>query len=78
MMVLNPRQGQPVQVWYRGGLRDAMPLHGQVGEVVIISHGKPRNHGVRIDGVLYAIPCGHLRKAEDAWKRANHVDAEET
>ena len=57
-MISNPRMGQMVQCWYR--VR-AMPLHGKIGTVEIVSQGKPRNHGVRIDGVLYVIPCGNLR-----------------
>jgi len=62
-MLLNPRIGQRVQVWYRAGLRDAMPLHGKEGIVVLRSCGKPRNHGVKIDGKMYVVPCGNLRRA---------------
>lgn len=60
-MISNPRIGQLVQVWYRKGLRDAMPLHGRIGEVEVVSRGHPRNHGIRIDGVLYVVPAGNLR-----------------
>lgn len=60
-MMLNPRRGSVVQVWYRAGVRDHMPLHGQIGVVLIPSRGRPRNHGVEIDGTLYVVPCGNLR-----------------
>lgn len=58
-MLTNPRPGQPVLLWYRNR---SMPLHGRVGTVEIVSRGRPRNHGVRVDGVLYVVPCGNLRK----------------
>lgn len=60
-MIVNPRIGQRVQIWYRAGLRDAMPLHGRVGGVEVRSRGRPRNHGGRVGGVLYVVPCGNLR-----------------
>lgn len=59
-MMLNPRLGQPVRVRYARHYARHMPLHDRVGSVVIVSRGRPRNHGVRIDGVVYAIPCGNL------------------
>jgi len=65
-MISNPRQGDTVQVWYREGLRHAMPLHGRVGTVVHASRGKPRNHGIRIGGKVYVVPCGHLRSLQKA------------
>ncbi len=71
-MMLNPRKGQVVQVWYRAEVRGAMPLHGRVGMVVIPSRGKPRNHGVEIDGRMYVVPCGNLRKVKgelNRWER---------
>lgn len=61
-MLLNPRIGQRVQVWYRAGVRDHVPLHGKIGTVVIRSKGRPRNHGIEIDGMIYVVPCGNLRK----------------
>jgi hypothetical protein len=61
-MMTNPRIGQRVQVWYRQGLQTHMPLHGEIGNVVIVSHGKPRNHGVQLKSGTYVIPCGNLRK----------------
>ena len=74
-MMLNPRLGQRVQVWYKCR---SMPLHGKVGTVTVACRGTPRkcrvmifgklrggprNHGVTIDGQLYVVPCGNLRKA---------------
>lgn len=71
-MLLNPRIGQRVQVWYAKNskvfgpnYRDYMPLHGKIGIIVFRSCGKPRNHGVEIDGKFYSIPCGNLRKVAD-------------
>ena len=63
--MLNPHIGQQVQIWYRKKLRDSMPLHGKSGPVTVASRGKPRNHGVVIDGQCYVVPCGNLRKTED-------------
>ncbi len=63
-MMANPRAGQAVLIWYRPILRDHMPLHGKPGTVVIASHGKPRNHAVRVDGSVYIVPCGNLQKKE--------------
>lgn len=61
-MIASPRVGQLVQVWYRVGVRDHMPYHGRIGKVVISCRGKPRNHGVRLDGRVVVVPCGNLRK----------------
>lgn len=57
-MLLNPRKGQRVRCWYADR---SMPLHGRVGVVRVVSRGKPRNHGVIVDGRLYVVPCGNLR-----------------
>jgi hypothetical protein len=63
-VLLNPRRGQEVLVWYRAGLRDTMPYHGRRGTVAVVSRGKPRNHGVLIDGGMVVIPCGNLMRVE--------------
>ncbi len=66
-MISNPNKGQRVQVWYRAGMRDWMPLHGKIGEVEIVCKArKARNHGVLIDGKVYAVPCGNLRNPEES------------
>lgn len=64
-MIASPALGQLVRVWYRVGVRDAMPLHGKTGVVVIRSRGRPRNHAVRIGGKVYVVPCGNLRQPLD-------------
>jgi hypothetical protein len=71
-MLLNPRIGQLVQIWYGEKARSVMPYHGQVGRVVIRCRrrGKhlrngPRNHAVEIDGRLVVVPCGNLRIPND-------------
>lgn len=68
-MICSPRIGQTAQVWYRRELAAFMPLHGQIGTVEVVSRpprvsGRkaPTNHGIRIDGAMYAVPCGNLRK----------------
>ena len=70
-MMLNPRRNQRVQVWYRAKVRRHMPLHGKVGTIVVCSRGKPRNHGVRIDGRVFVVPCGNLRKVSDTPNAGN-------
>lgn len=63
-MILNPKIGNNYQVWYRKE-NNHLPLHSKIGAAVIKSTGKPRNHGVLIDGIIYVVPCGNLRKSED-------------
>lgn len=57
-MVSSPKVGQRVQCWYKDR---TMTLHGRFGIVVIVSRGKPRNHGVEINGTVYVVPAGNLR-----------------
>jgi hypothetical protein len=38
----------------------SMPLHDRVGVVRISSLGKPRNHGIEIEGIVHVIPAGNL------------------
>lgn len=59
-MICNPRIGQPVRIRY-GKMFRAAPLQDALGTVAIRSRGKPRNHGVMIDGTLHVIPCGNLQ-----------------
>lgn len=60
-MLSNPKPGQLCRVRYRAGVRESMPCHDQVGVVVIASRArKARNHGVRIGGVVVAVPSGNL------------------
>ena len=60
-MILNPIIGKRYQVWYRKEVAPEMPLHGKIGVAVIASRGKPRNHGIKIDNIIYVVPCGNLR-----------------
>lgn len=60
-MMLNPRIGSQVQLWYKN---KEMPLQGRTGTVLVASRRRPRNHGVEIDGRLVVVPCGNLRRPE--------------
>lgn len=66
-MILNPRIGDRVQAWYGKQARGYMPLHGRIGTVLIPCRGRPRNHGVMLDGedVVRAFPCGNLRVPQE-------------
>lgn len=65
-MISNPRKGQRVQVWYNKRIAPVMPLHGKVGTVEIVCKARRcRNHGVVVDGQLYAVPCGNLRLVKE-------------
>lgn len=62
-MIVHPRIGQSVQVWYRASMAAIMPHHARVGHVAVASKGPgPRNHGVMIEGRSVVVPCGNLRK----------------
>lgn len=56
-MYANPKTGVNVTLRYKN---KSHRLNGKFGQVVIAGRGKPRNHGVKIDGVIYVIPCGQL------------------
>ena len=64
-MICNPRLGSTVQVWYAQRAARHMPYHARLGTVKIVSRGKPRNHGIEIDGQIIAIPCGNIRRAPE-------------
>jgi len=73
-MMLNPRIGSEVQVWYRAQARPHMPLHGRIGTVRIVSRGPgPRNHAVEIDGEMWFVPCGNLRKVAIAQRQESRI-----
>ena len=64
-MIVRPKVGQLVQVWYRKELADFMPYHGQIAHVLRISRGPgPRNHEVSIDGAIVVVPCGNIRRIQ--------------
>lgn len=60
-MIVHPRLGQQVQVWYRAAVAPYAPYHGKIGTVEVRGVGKPRNHAVRIGEKLVIVPCGNLR-----------------
>lgn len=77
-MLMNPRVGQRVQVWYRERMRDGMPYHAHHGSVVVAARPRrriagvrqtgPINHGIELDdgpGALVVVPCGNLRGLPD-------------
>lgn len=64
-MISNPSIGQSVTIHYAAKARHARPLHGKTGVVVIASKGRPRNHGVLIDGRMYVVPAGNLMPTND-------------
>ena len=64
-MLSCPKVGTVVQVWYAARWRDFMPLHGRIGIVKVSSRGRPRNHGIEIDGVVWVVPAGNLRKPQE-------------
>lgn len=60
-MVSNPRKGDLVVVRYKKSLKSWFPLEGKTGTIDVVCKARRcRNHGVVIDGSLYAIPCGNL------------------
>lgn len=64
-MLANPSVGQRVRIHYAARYSPMMTLHGRCGVVRIVSKGKPRNHGIEIDGILYGVPCGNLMKESE-------------
>lgn len=75
-MIVNPRRGMIVQIWYNKRIAPEMPLHGKIGVVEIVCRPRlsspvqlitgvrrrgPRNHGVLVGGKIYAVPCGNIR-----------------
>lgn len=62
-MLMHPRIGERVQLWYARRAAAHMPHHGRVGVVQLVARGPgPRNHGVVVGGVLLAVPAGNLRR----------------
>lgn len=60
-MVSNPRKGDAVVIRYKKSLKSWFPLEGKIGTVRIVCKARRcRNHGVEVDGKVYAIPCGNL------------------
>ena len=64
-MLTNPHIGQIVEIRYRKQLRPIARLHGKRGIVRVVGRGRPRNHGVEVDGVQYVVPAGHLMRVAE-------------
>ncbi len=60
-MILNPRTGQRIQIWYRQS-NSHLPYHGKHGYVLMSAKGKPRNHLIAVKGQPVVVPCGNIRK----------------
>lgn len=67
-MMSNPRPGARCRLHYRRSFAGLMPHHGRTGVVEIVAKGRPRNHGVRLDGsgTLVVVPAGNLVPVEGA------------
>jgi len=65
-MVFDPKIGQRVQVVCdeRCGAeyRYLLSLDRKIGTLRVVARSKSRTHGVEIDGRIYAVPRGNLRK----------------
>ncbi len=61
-MIVNPRIGQRVRIHYRAAVSVHMPYHAHIGIVRIRGRGRPRNHGIEIDGQIISVPCGNLQR----------------
>lgn len=59
-MLIFGRIGQTVRIHYNERVAPTMPYHGRYGKLVVLSNGKPRNHGVEIDGKIVVVPCGNI------------------
>ena len=60
-MVSNPRKGDAVIIRYKKSLKSWFPLEGKTGIIQIVGTARGcRNHGVWVDGKIYATPCGNL------------------
>ena len=69
-MISNPRIGQLVQLHYAKKRVPFAPYHGRQGIVVMCGKGRPRNHGVLIDGELVCVPCGQLNRVKESSRHA--------
>lgn len=64
IVLANPKHGTLCRIHYSAKKAPFMPHHGKIGRVVVVSKGKPRNHGVEIDGKIVCFACGNLMKTE--------------
>ncbi len=59
-MLINPKINQLVQLKYSKKKWPKALLQGKIGKIVIVGRGKPRNHAIEIDGIVYVVPCGNM------------------
>ena len=65
-MISNPKPGTPVVIRYKKALKRWFPLEGKRGIITVVCKARRyRNHGVLVEGRLYAIPCGNLFPVRD-------------
>lgn len=59
----NPKPFSLARIHYRKDIAPLMPHHGKTGRIVVVSKGRPRNHGVELqDGTIVCVPCGNLNR----------------
>jgi len=63
-MLAHPKRGECVVIHYAPGYGQYMPLQDRQGAVVLVGVGRPRNHGVEVDGRVYCVPCGNLNRGK--------------
>jgi len=61
-MLVHPRLHERVTIHYAARYGRYMPLQDRQGVVVLVGTGKPRNHGIEVDGRVYCVPCGNLNR----------------
>jgi hypothetical protein len=59
-MLIFGRVGLAVRIHYNAKRAPSMPCHGKVGRLAVVSRGKPRNHGVEVEGRVVVVPCGNV------------------
>ena len=59
-MITNPKINQLVQLKYNKKKWPTALLQGKIGTIVLAGKGKPRNHAVNVEGVIYIVPCGNI------------------
>lgn len=63
-MISYPKANQQVRIRYGKRKLCNDTLQDRIATVAIVGSGKPRNHGVLVDGVLVVIPAGNLMPLE--------------
>lgn len=60
------RLNEKVLLWYKN---TTMPYHNQIGTLLVVSNGKPKNVLVRVNPNHVVVPFGNIRKVPPNWKR---------